>query len=427
MKVLMMFPYAPLPPPHDLGGTKRNLPFLQENLKRNEVSVLSYGTPEEEREFRQSFDHLCADIRFVNRKRPRIVNGIEQLWLLATARSPFRQMYRGKMQRELDELTSRTPFDVIHCCTQLLGYFRFPKGVPVVSDTHEVTYDLLYRTFKTTKDLIRKLLSYLSYRLGKRDEVDLCMKFDAVIAATERDYTVFRGELPHKKIFVIENGVGPAFFESQNVAPEPGALVFTGKMSYYPNIHGIVRFLDEIFPLILLQAPHAKVYVVGAYPPQHLRRRASRNVIVTGFVEDVRPYIARGEVFLIPLWIGGGIRGKALEAMAMRKPIVTTSIGCEGLNLAQGDSALFGNTPTDFAAAVLRLLNDRALRTRLAEKAYNHVTSRFNWSIQGKKLQGVYDNVIRERMAPQVFMFSTRKSAALSYEYNHPQKGAETS
>lgn len=393
----MIFPYAPLPPPFDLGGTKRNLPFLQENIKRHEISVLSYGTREEEDRCKENIGSACKSIRFVDRRRPRILNGLEQLWLLATGRSTFRQMYRSKMQRQIDETVSVERFDLIHCCTQLLGYFRTPKNIPIISDTHEVTYDLLYRTYKNTHNLVWKVINYLGYRFGKREEIKLCKRFDAIIATTTRDYEIFRRDLPDQDIFVINNGVDPGFIAFKQVEPEPRTMVFTGKMSFYPNNHGILYFIDEVLLLILSEVPDARLFVVGTSPSRELRKRASPQVEVTGFVEDVRPYIARSEVFIIPLLIGGGIRGKALEAMAMKKPIVTTSVGCEGINLKHEDSALFADTPRDFSAAVLRLFRDGDLRSRLAEKAYANIINGYNWKAKGKELDRVYQEVVRRK------------------------------
>lgn len=398
----MLFPYAPLPPPLDLGGTKRNLPFLNENLKRHEVSVLSYGTQEEKQKFVDSIGKACKYVRFVNRKRPRIINGLEQLWLLVTGRSTFRQLYRKRMQEQLDKLLREEKFDILHCCTQMFGYFRFPKDIPVVSDTHEVTYDLLHRTSKNTKNIFVKLMSYLGYKFGKPEEIEVCKKFDAIIATTERDYEVFRKDLPDQKMFVIQNGVDPAFLEFNRGEPEPKTMVFTGKMSFYPNNHGIIYFLEEIFPRIQLQEPSARLYVVGVYPSKELLRRASEHVVVTGFVEDVRPYMARAEVYIIPLLIGGGIRGKALEAMAMKKPIVSTSIGCEGINLKHGESALFADTPEEFAAGVLRLFNGRALRTKLGQKAYEIVVREYDWKAKGEELDRVYQTVVLNGVAHRV-------------------------
>ncbi|MGA2401902.1 MAG: glycosyltransferase [Syntrophobacteraceae bacterium] len=386
MNILMLFPYAPLPPPLDLAGTKRNLPFLLELVKYHNVSVLSYGTPEDEKLFSDSYGKFCRKIRFINAKRPRIVNGIERLWLLGTGRSSFRQLFRPSMQLAIDEMTADTRFDLIHCCVQMFGYFRFPTGVPVSSDTHEVTYNLLYRTAKNIRDPFWKALTYLSSRLGKQEEIDLCKKFDLLIATTEADRELFRKDLRDQKIVVIENGAGNSFFEDLGIEPEPFTMVFTGLFTHLPNIHGILYFLDGIFPIILREIPQARVYVVGKSPTRKLLSRASDNVVVTGFVEDVRPYMAMSQVFIIPLLAGGGIRGKALEAMAMKRPIVTTTIGVEGIKLRHNESALFADTPEAFAGAVVRLFRDSALREEIARKAYSTALEHYNWEAQGKEL-----------------------------------------
>ncbi len=393
----MLFPYAPLPPPRDLGGTKRNRPFLLELLKRHEVSVLSFGTPDEELLFRQSVGNRCKHIVFVDRRRPRIINGIQQYWLLLTGRSHFRQIYRRKMQQVLDDLVRREQFDIIHCVTQFFGYFRFPESIPVTSDSHEVTYDLFHRMSRQTRNLYQKGINYLKYRLGKPEEIRVCNSFDALITTTERDYSVFKRVLPAQPLYVINNGVDRSFLEPQTVTPDPRTVVFTGKMDFYPNRHGIAVFLDEILPLILQKAPDTRVYVVGAYPQRDLLRRASDNVIVTGFVDDVRPYMAKGEVYIIPLWIGGGIRGKALEAMAMRKPIVTTTIGCESIRLTHEESALFADGPAEFAASVLRLFSDEKLRTRIGQRARDNVLQYYDWSVQGKALEHAFESCIAAR------------------------------
>ena len=175
---------------------------------------------------------------------------------------------------------------------------------------------------------------------------------------------------------------------------EQKTMVFVGLMSYLPNTHGILYFLDEIFPLILERAPDARILIVGAYPPKKLQRRASNNAIVTGWVDDVRPYFARGQVFVIPLLIGGGIRGKALEAMAMRRPIVTTTLGCEGINLKHEESALFADTPKDFADAVVRLFNEPGLRNRLTDKAYQNVVEGYSWESNGLAFESVYQSLV---------------------------------
>jgi polysaccharide biosynthesis protein PslH len=404
MKVLMLFPYAPLPPPLDLAGTKRNLPFLLELVKYHDVSVLSYGTPKEEKLFKSHYGQICKEVRFVNRKRPRILNGLELLWLLGTGRSSFRQLYRESMQRAIDEMTTATRFDIIHCCVQMFGYFNFPKGIPVSSDTHEVKYDLLRRTVNSTGNPFWKLVTYLSYRFGKREEIALCRKFDLLIATTERDRQLFRKDMPEQNITVIQNGAGASFFEDLAIEPEPCTMVFTGLFTHLPNIQGIRYFLDEIFPLILKKKPEAKVYVVGKSPPRDIKARASKNVIVTGFVDDVRPFMARSQVYIIPLLAGGGIRGKALEAMAMRRPIVTTTIGVEGIKLEHNHSALFADSAQEFAAGVLRLFDDSTLGKRLATNAFDTVKNEYVWEAKGEELEKKLRKIVKAHERKRISM-----------------------
>jgi len=366
----MLFQIAPLPPPLDLACSKRNLPFFLELAKYHEISVLSYGTPEQEEIFTKAYGKLCKEIRFVSRKRAFLINIVELLWLLGTGRSSFQRHYRTAMQRAISEMANATRYDLIHCGTQLFGLFSFPSGIPISSDAHDVAYYLAYRTYKIAANPLWKALHYLDYKFGKRLELNACRKFDLLITTTEKDCEVFRRDLPDLPMTAISNGAGKSFFQYIETEPEPFTMTFTGLFTHLPNTDGILYFLDNIFPLILREIPQARVYVVGKSPPRGLLARAAGNITITGFVDDVRPYIARSQVFIIPLRAGTGIRGKALEAMAMRRPIVTTAIGVEGIHLRNGESALFAETPEAFAQSVIRLFRDFQLRGRIAENAY---------------------------------------------------------
>jgi glycosyltransferase involved in cell wall biosynthesis len=394
MKILMLFQTSPYP--SDLGPSKRNTPFFLENLKRHEVSVLSFGTPDEEKGFRERFGKHCEKIVFVNNYRPRFANLLLRFWNLLIGHNSVRWLYNRKFQLALNELARCNKFDLIHCCTPLFGYFNLPTGIPVIGDAHNVAYDFFLRTYQQEKNPLLKLYFYFDYLMMKREEPRVTDKSDVVLATTTVDREKFVQLLPNKPIVVIPNGVEMAFFEKQAVEEEPKTMVFTGLMSYQPNSQGIEYFLNEIFPLILEREPTARIAAVGALPPKSLQRRASSNVVVTGWVDDVKPYFARGQVFVIPLLVGGGIRGKALEAMAMKRPIVTTTVGCEGINLKHEESALFADTPKDFASAVVRLFNDADLRTRLTEKAYQNVVEGYSWDSNGLALERVYQSLVNK-------------------------------
>jgi len=385
MKVLMIFPYAPMPPPLDLGGTKRNLPFLLELVKYNEVSVLSFGTPEQERLFRKHYGKRCGKVRFIKR-RPRVVNGLLKVWLLATCRGPFKELYHLAMQRAIFAMVAENDFDVIHCCTQMFGSFRFPEGIPITSDTHEVKYQLLRRSSESTRNPIQRLAQHLGAKYGKAQELSYCRRFDLLTTTTEKDRDTFMQDLPDQRMKVVQNGAGDTFFENLSIESEPYSLVFTGLFTHLPNSEGIMYFLNDVYPRIRKVQPQARIYIVGKNPTGELKARQSDHVIVTGFVDDVRPYMARAKVYVIPLLAGGGIRGKALEAMAMKRPIVTTSIGVEGIHLYNEKSALFADSPQAFADAVLRLFDDANLWNVLVNNAYETAVNQYNWESKGKEL-----------------------------------------
>jgi glycosyltransferase involved in cell wall biosynthesis len=392
MKLLMIFQTSPVPP--DLGPSKRNVPLLLENIKRHEVSVIAFGTPTEEQKFRDLYGKQCKHIVFVNNNRPRAFNLFLRIWYFLTGRSSYWRFYSSKLERALHDLLAREQFDLIHCCTTILGLHRLPEAPPLVGDTHNVEYDNVYRAFQRSRNPLEKIYFYWDYLRLKQEELECSRKFHVIVTTIERDREIYRRDGVDRPMVVIPNGVDPAFFEKQNVTEEPKSMVFAGLMSYFPNKHGIMYFLDEIFPRILEKESEARVYVVGAFPSKELLRRANPRIVVTGWVDDVRPYFARGQVFVIPLLVGGGIRGKALEAMAMRRPIVTTTIGCEGINLKHEESALFADSPQEFADAVVRLFRDANLRNALTQKAYQNVLEGYRWESSGLAFERIYQSLL---------------------------------
>ena len=394
MKMLMMFHSSPNRPPANLGPAKRSFPFFEEMLKRHDVTVLTFGSPNEEREFRKHFNSVCKSITFVNNARPRYMNFFRRAYSLLIGKSMFYTLYSRRMQKELDKLLKKETFDLLYCSTPLLGFHTLPKNIPLVTDTHNVEYDILHRGYMESTSLIGKVICYIEYRLGKPQELRNCRKFDVITTTTDRDRSVFLENLPEKDITVIQNGIDPIFFEELSPEKEPNTLVFIGMMEYFPNDVGIRFFLNDILPLIRSRIPDVKLYIVGKNPSKSVQGYAADKIIVTGFVDDVRPYIARSQVFIVPLNVGGGIRGKALEAMAMGMPIVTTTIGCEGILLKDGESVLVADSPEEFAQAVIRLLQTPELRTKLGRNARATAEKEYQWSDKGRQLDEVCQSVI---------------------------------
>jgi len=174
-------------------------------------------------------------------------------------------------------------------------------------------------------------------------------------------------------------------------SPEVQSLVFTGKMDYRPNVDAALWFADEIMPLVRAVSPAARFVIVGQQPHARLAALAARaDVMLTGRVDDVKPYIAGAAVYVAPLRMGGGTRFKVLQAMAMAAPIVATTFGASGIGAQDGRELLIADTPRDFAAAVTRLLGDANLRRQIGAHARQLAVERYDWRTIGPLLERLY-------------------------------------
>jgi glycosyltransferase involved in cell wall biosynthesis len=171
-------------------------------------------------------------------------------------------------------------------------------------------------------------------------------------------------------------------------------MVMTGLMRYRPNIDAAAFFVNDIFPQILAERPHARVFIVGGDPPEEVTRLASANVIVTGSVPDVRPFVRKAAVVVVPLRMGGGTRLKVLEGLSMKKAMVSTSIGCEGIEVEDEKHLLVANDADAFAGAVLRLLNDSSAGMQLGEEGYALVVRQYRWEMVVERLEGLYEQLV---------------------------------
>ncbi len=381
--------------PPQSGVRSRTFHLLEETVKRHEVTIVSYGSKEDEASIRQYFMNQNCKIKYVYYGAPKWINLLKRIKMALLRKSLIRISTTRKMQRALDEIYCNQEFDLVFLSSPALLYYRKPAMVPCVVDAHNVEYDLFYRSYRSAKNILTRAYFYDQYRLMKRDEIGLCRQPESLLVTSERDKALFEQDLPGQSIRVVPNGVDLSYFSPQRTQELPNSMVFSGIMNYLPNNNGILYFLDKVLPLILKKIPDAKLFIVGAAPSRTIVERANEHIVVTGQVEDVRPYIAKAQVYVIPLLVGGGTRLKALEASAMKKPIVSTSVGCEGINLREGDSALFADTPEQFSEAVIRLFKDEDYRCRLAERAYSLVSKAYDWQAIGNQLNSVFESVAR--------------------------------
>ena len=393
MRVLLLLPYSPIPP--TFGGALRNYHLLKHLVRRHDVTVLTYGTPEVASSLAAALPLPRDRIRVVPMQWTRRHRRLAQLYALSTGHSFFHLLVRRsrRMQEALDELLSEHDFDLVQTEFTPMGSFNLRTDAVKVLDAHNVEYENHLRMSKHAASSVTALFYRREARLLIREEREACRRQDAVFVTSAEDQRLFDALAPAVPKFIIPNGVDTDYFAPAPPASEPASLVFTGMMAYVPNHDGMRYFLDEIFPLVRREVPAAKVYIVGSRPPAALLRRASDGVVVTGYVEDVRPFVARASAYVVPLRMGSGTRLKILEALAMKRPVVTTSIGCEGLAVSHGESALVADEPLAFARQVIDLLRDDELRKKLTRAGYDLVREQYDWSVVHRRVEEAYEEI----------------------------------
>lgn len=258
---------------------------------------------------------------------------------------------------------------------------------PVLGDIVDdlvVQYGRLLSTRKFGKSYFRTLKRLW---LARAYEKKYFSKAAACLYVSEVDAQAFSELCPGTPVHVIHNGVDEVFFAPSYAPTEPYSLVFEGSMSFYPNVDAAVYFCEEILPLIRAKCAGVKLYLVGRDPSPHVRALASTDVIVTGRVEDVRPYLARASVFVSPTRVGGGIKNKILQAWSMGKAVVATPASTGGLRYEDGKNILIRDTPAAFAHAVIRLFDNAEERNCLGEHARKTILDHYTWDAKALELE----------------------------------------
>lgn len=270
-------------------------------------------------------------------------------------------------------------------CDFLAPAVNLPADIPVptVLFQHNVEAEIWRRHSEVAKRWVTRWYFEMQWNRMARFEQEICGRVSSVVAVSDADSRHFRDKYRASRVHTVPTGVDLEYFTPADRGRHAASprLVFTGSMDWMPNDDGMCFFLDDIWPSLRQHHPSIELTVVGRNPSAALRERAARDaaITVTGRVEDVRPFVAEADVFIVPLRVGGGTRLKIFEAMAMGCPVVSTTIGAEGLPLEPGRHLLIGDDPGDFAQACHSLLSDREAAQGLAKRAESHVRAQFGW------------------------------------------------
>jgi polysaccharide biosynthesis protein PslH len=388
--------------PPDTGGKIRSYQILRELSRRHQVTVgLFYNAEKNDShaELKTQFnDVICWPVDPGGRSSWTARFKYAKKFFSLQPHSVFR-FCRPEMLRDVRGLVVREKFDLIVCDFVLAApIIPWSAVVPKILFAHNVEATIWRRHFELARNPVWKAVWWREFWTTVRMERKYARAADHVVTVSEADRTAFCKLTDAAKVTAIPTGVDVDYFQPLPALEEANSLVFTGSMDWRPNEDGIIFFAQKILPRIRQAIPHVVLWVVGRTPSPAVKKLGENDpsIRVTGTVEDIRPYMARGSVYIVPLRVGGGTRLKIFEAMAMGKAVVSTTIGAEGLPVTHGKDVLLADDPADFADKTVQLLRNESLRKRLGSSAHNLVEQRYSWRRVASDCEAIFDRVVHE-------------------------------
>lgn len=380
MNILFLTQICPYPPTN--GSAIKTYNILKHLGKSHEVNLLMFIRNESEVSALSHLSQYCRQMDFCKLTRSGMRNVIQAAGSLLSCRSFIISRDRHSLMHAKVQNALQTKPDLIYVDhLQMFQFVPIPAPAPVVLDDHNVEWKIIERFSSSGTPILHRTFGAVEWRKLRKYELDACRKSEEVLTVTGKDRnTLAANGIPASKITALPVGVDIERFQPLPPKPDTANLLMFGTMSWPPNSDAVVHFADCIYPAIKQKVPEAQFQVVGANPPaavSHLARDPS--IQVTGFVEDLAPFCENAAVFVVPLRIGSGIRVKILDAMAMGLPVVTTSIGCEGIALRDQEDAIIADDPEEFAEAVIGLLRDPEERARLGSSGRRLVEDEYSW------------------------------------------------
>jgi len=381
MKLLWVKAGGLLPP--DTGGKIRSFNILKHLARKHDITLFTFY-PEHPGDLHPAGSDMFSKLICVPLPLPPRRSFAEYVryarMLLAGRPFTIDKYFYPEVRRRYTVLLASTAFDLIVCD------FIFPAPLvewktppPKILFTHNVEAQVWARHSKIASNPVVKLACWLESRALQRAERRYVQLADYVLAVSENDRVCFAQYADPRRISVIPTGVDTEYFQPSSVPEQQDTTVFTGSMDWMPNEDGVAYFVEKILPVIRRDIPEAAFWAVGRRPPRRLQALASSGVVVTGAVEDIRPYLAKAALCVVPLRSGSGTRIKIFEAMTMGKAVVSTSMGAEGLPVRHGDNIILADDPADFARQVVDLLRDPPRRQQLGHAARQLVEENYGW------------------------------------------------
>jgi len=395
MKVLYVTPYMP--------SRIRTRPYhLIKSLVYlgHSVTLLSLtGTSEQEQEEANEIREWGVDIEAFP---VHVTRSLLNSALALSTREPMqaRYAYHPQIADRIRQLTGTGTFDVVHI--EHLRASRLVEAVqhtPTVYDSVDCISTLFAQTKRTSPQLQSRLLAMLDLERTRRYEASLQTQYDHIVITSQRDKLAMErlaqeylspGTVPCP-ITVVTNGVDLDYFCPNSSSREARTLVLTGKMSYHANVTAAMYFVKEVLPLVWSEMPDVQFEIVGKDPPDQIRQLAHDDRIhITGYVDDLRPYLAHATAAVCPVQYAVGVQNKVLEAMAMGTPTISTRVGCAALDITAGQEIAVADTAAGMAESVQRVIRNREFAHRLSTGGRQYVEGHHDWNEITRALAATY-------------------------------------
>jgi len=384
------------------GHSLRTYHILKGAAQKHNVNLVTFVQLEEELK-KENLEHLRSFCRGVHPFR--IPVDMSKIRLTASlivnlfSPLPFvAQKYDAPMMRQkIREIIKTKSIDLIHVdMLPLAIYVDEFKELPKILVNHNVESIRLHRWYQTEPNVLKKAylgIQWPNLRSFERSTMD---KFDGCVVVSETDKQLLRKMGINNKLFVVPNGTDTEFFKPRGKPKIENSVLWIGHMDVHTNKDAVLYFWREIYPLLRKRYPQVQMTFVGTAPPKEIVDTAKKDaqIKVTGFVEDIRPYVDESAMMVVPIRIGSGTRLKILDAMAMGKAIVSTSVGCEGLNVTDGKNILIADDPEDFADRTIGLLKNPGIRMSLERNA-RKLALTYDWDLIREKQEFVYQEAIK--------------------------------
>lgn len=401
MRILWLSQNLPYPP--QTGVLQRNYNLIREASAFAEVHLVAVVKENilptfDEHTALVELSKICASVRTVHLPVERSQTRL--LWVLLKSlftTTPFTANWTASpaLRRAVAEAVTEGPYDMVFFDTiGLAPYLSFVDGARTSLNHHNIESHLLARRVGYEQNPFRRLYLAIEGRKLRAYEAAVAKRFDVNLVVSELDGVRLEAICPGVSTAVLANGVDVEYFcrRSPLTRVEPGHLVMVSGMNWFPNRDAVLQMTRAVWPELTGHMPDARLTIVGASPPQEVLDLAARDarVTVTGFVDDVRPYMERAQAYLCPMRDGGGTRLKILDALAMGVPIVATKMALEGIDVVAEREVLVAESPPEFVRQIVRLSRDAELWRRLHTNGRTFVESHFAWPVIRRQMESAF-------------------------------------